>query len=75
MVAVDRNGVVHANSEDGNLYSIDSAGRLVGRIFLKAAIGAPYTPLAIDGNGRIYTQNAGMLFVVGDADSRIDALK
>ena len=66
MVAVDRDGVVHANSEDGNLYAIDRTGRLVGRIFLKAVIGAAYTPLAIGGDGRVYTQNDGTLFVVGE---------
>lgn len=65
MVAVDRNGVMYANSEDGNLYAVDRNGKLVGNLFLKVAIGAAYTPLAIGGDGRIYTQNAGSLFVVG----------
>jgi outer membrane protein assembly factor BamB len=65
MVAVDRNGVMYANSEDGNLYAVDRNGSLVSNLFLKVAIGAAYTPLAIGGDGRIYTQNAGSLFVVG----------
>jgi hypothetical protein len=65
MVAVDKDGVMYANSEDGNLYAIDRNGRLVSNLFLKVAIGAAYTPLAIGGDGRIYTQNAGSLFVVG----------
>lgn len=65
MVAMDRDGVLYANSEDGNLYAIDRGGKLVGNIFLKVATGASYTPLAIGADGRIYTQNAGTLFVVG----------
>jgi outer membrane protein assembly factor BamB len=65
MVAMDRDGVMYANSEDGNLYAIDRTGKLVGSIFLKVATGASYTPLAIGADGRIYTQNAGTLFVVG----------
>jgi outer membrane protein assembly factor BamB len=66
MVAVDRNGVVFANSEDGNVYAIDRSGKEIGRVFLKVAIGAAYTPLAIGGDGRVYTQNDGTLFVVGE---------
>ena len=65
-MAVDSNGVVYANSEDGNLYAIDRTGRIVGRIFLKLALGAAYTPLAIGGDGLIYTQNDGTLFVIGN---------
>jgi len=66
MVAVDRDGVVFANSEDGNVYAIDRAGQEIGRLFLKVAIGAAYTPLAIGGDGRVYTQNDGVLFAVGE---------
>ena len=66
MVAIDREGAVYANSEDGNVYALDRHGRLIGRMFLKRAIGAAYTPLAIGGDGRIYTQNDGVLFVVGE---------
>jgi hypothetical protein len=47
------------------VYAIDKTGKLVGRLFLKAAIGAAYTPLAIGGDGRAYAQNEGTLFVVG----------
>jgi outer membrane protein assembly factor BamB len=65
MVAMDRDGVMFANSEDGSLYAIDRTGKQVGSIFLKVATGASYTPLAIGADGRIYTQNAGTLFVVG----------
>jgi hypothetical protein len=35
------------------------------RIFQQLAIGAAYTPASMDGNGRIYSQNDGHLFVVG----------
>ncbi|MFN7934615.1 MAG: hypothetical protein U0R19_14895 [Bryobacteraceae bacterium] len=65
MLAVDRDGVVYANSEDGNLYAIDRSGQSLGSVFLKRAQGAAYTPLAIGGDGLIYTQNDGTLFVVG----------
>jgi outer membrane protein assembly factor BamB len=64
-VAVDRDGVVYANSEDGNLYAIAPGGTVRQRYFLNLALGAAYTPLSIDAKGRIYTQNNGMLFVVG----------
>jgi hypothetical protein len=64
--AVDRNGNVFANSEDGNLYAIRPNGKLRDHLFLDLALGAAYTPLSIDGDGRILTQNNGHLFVVGD---------
>jgi outer membrane protein assembly factor BamB len=63
--AVDRDGTVYANSEDGWVYAIDRNGQLKQRIFLDMSIGAAYTPLAIDGRGLIYTLNAGRLSVVG----------
>jgi hypothetical protein len=62
---VDANGVVYANSEDGNLYAIGQGGVLVQSIFQQLAIGAAYTPASMDGKGRIYSQNDGHLFVVG----------
>jgi len=40
-------------------------------LFLKVAIGAAYTPLAIGPDGRIYTQNDGVLFVTGDSVSKL----
>ena len=64
-LSVDANGIVYANSEDGNLYAIYQGGKEKQRLFLNLAVGAAYTPLAIDGKGRIYTQNAGHLFIVG----------
>ncbi|HKF41985.1 MAG TPA: hypothetical protein VKG01_02690 [Thermoanaerobaculia bacterium] len=62
---VDANGVVYANSEDGNLYAINQGGVLKANIFLQQALGSPYTPLAIGPDGKVYTQNAGHLIVVG----------
>jgi len=62
---VDVNGVVYANSEDGNLYAINQGGTLKANIFLQLALGAAYTPLAIGPDGKIYTENGGHLIVVG----------
>jgi hypothetical protein len=63
--AVDLNGTVFSNSEDGNLYEIDRNGNLVNTVFTQLAIGAAYTPLSIGPDGRIYTQNDGRMFVIG----------
>ncbi len=62
---VDSNGVVYANSEDGNIYAIGQGGNLKSNLFLDLALGAAYTPLAIGPDGRVYTENKGTLFVVG----------
>jgi hypothetical protein len=67
---VDANGVVYANSEDGNLYAINQGGTLRQSLFLQLALGAAYTPLAIGPDGRVYTENDGYLFVVGQQSSR-----
>jgi outer membrane protein assembly factor BamB len=64
---VDRNGVVYANSEDGNVFAINQGGTLRQKRFLQLAIGAAYTPMTIGPDGKIYTQNFGHLFVVGNA--------
>ena len=61
---VDANGVVYANSEDGNLYAIGQGGVFLQRIFQQLALGAAYTPASMDSKGRIYSQNDGRLFVV-----------
>jgi outer membrane protein assembly factor BamB len=74
-VAVDRRGVVYANSEDGHLYAIEQGGQAVSRTFLRLALGAAYTPLSIGADGRIYTQNDGRLFVVGGGVARRRALR
>lgn len=64
-LAVDARGVVYVNSEDGNLYAINQGGTLRERIFLQLTLGAAYTPLSLGTDGRVYTQNAGILFAVG----------
>ncbi len=63
--AVDALGNVYANSEDGNLYMIGQGGREMGRLFLNLALGAAYTPLSIGFDGKIYTENDGILFAAG----------
>jgi outer membrane protein assembly factor BamB len=69
--AIDINGTVYANSEDGNLYTLPQGDSGVftkpkQSIFLNLAIGAAYTPLSIGPDGRIYTENDGHMFVVGN---------
>jgi uncharacterized protein (TIGR03437 family) len=63
---VDVNGVVYANSEDGNLYAIGQGGTAAQRIFQQLSLGAAYTPASLGGDGKIYSQNDGHLFVVGN---------
>jgi outer membrane protein assembly factor BamB len=63
--AVDANGTVYANSEDGYVYVIGQGGKFKGRIFLRAVVQAAYTPLAIGPDGKIYAENDGDMFVVG----------
>jgi hypothetical protein len=63
---VDSLGVVYANSEDGNLFAINQGGTLRDKIFQQLALGAAYTPTSIGSDGRIYSQNAGHLFVAGN---------
>jgi len=63
--AVDKNGTVYADSEDGNIYVIKQGGKLKGAMFLQLAIGAAYTPVAIGRDGKVYTLNNGDMFVVG----------
>ena len=65
--AVDRNGVVYANNEDGNIFAINQGGVLRQKRFLQLALGAAYTPMTIGPDGKIYTQNFGRLFVLGNA--------
>ncbi|MFT3836511.1 MAG: hypothetical protein QM723_05910 [Myxococcaceae bacterium] len=64
--AVDAQGNVFGNAEDGNLYVIGPDGTKKAQHFLKLAIGAAYTPLAIDSKGRLYALNGGDLFVMGE---------
>jgi hypothetical protein len=57
--------VVYVNSEDGNVYVLNQGGKLPSKLFLRVALGAAYTPLSLGPDGKIYTQNDGVLFVVG----------
>lgn len=63
--AVDLDGTVYANSEDGNAYAIRADGTLRDKIFLDRALGAAYTPIALDHAGRIFSLNSGHLAVIG----------
>ncbi len=63
---VDRNGVSYVNSEDGNVYVVRQGGTLKDHLFLNLAIGAAYTPSTMTSDGKIFTQNDGVLFVVGN---------
>lgn len=63
--AVDVNGVVYADNEDGNLYAIQQGGSTVQKIFLDRTINAGYTPVSIGGDGTIYAENAGHLLAIG----------
>jgi len=72
--AIDVNGTVYVESEDGHAYSIpqghigifDMSSPDVHRLFLRLALGAAYTPLSIGEDGKLYTQNGGHLFVIGN---------
>ncbi len=65
-VAVDGNGVVYADNEDGYLYAIQQGGTSVQRMFLERAISAGYTPTSIGGDGTVYSENGGHLIAVGN---------
>jgi hypothetical protein len=62
--AVDRDGNVYANSEDGWVYKIGQGGVLRDRLFLLESIGAAYTPISLDHEGRLFSLNGGDLFVI-----------
>jgi hypothetical protein len=64
--AVDANGTVYADSEDGSVFVINQGGTLKGKLFLLHAVGAAYTPIALGRDGKIYTENDGHMFVVGN---------
>ena len=71
MPAIDMNGNVYVNNEDGYIYELPQGHSGVftkptGQLFLDVALGAAYTPLSIGGDGKLYTQNNGHLFVVGN---------
>jgi hypothetical protein len=67
---IDREGLVYAISEDAHLYSIPQGHKGVfktphQKILLKEQLPAAYTPLSIGEDGKVYSQNAGHLLVVG----------
>jgi hypothetical protein len=64
--AVDANGVVYADNEDGYLYAVPQGGAPVQKIFLAHAISAGYTPTSLGGDGTIYTENGGHFIAVGN---------
>jgi len=65
--AVDKDGTVYVNSEDGNVYAIPQGGSATATksIFLNQAVGAAYTPVVLDQKGRIITLNNGKMTVLG----------
>ncbi|HYM62169.1 MAG TPA: hypothetical protein VEZ11_14905 [Thermoanaerobaculia bacterium] len=63
---IDSSGTVYANSEDGNLFAIKQGGVLKKEIFQQLALGAAYTPTSMGIDGKVYSQNAGHLFVAGN---------
>jgi hypothetical protein len=70
--AVDDDGNVYANSEDGWVYKLGQGGVLRDRLFLLESLGAAYTPISLDHKGRLFSLNGGDLFVIdakhGDDD-------
>lgn len=64
-VAIDRDGTVLANAEDGMAYAINPDGTLRDSMFLDGALGAAYTPIALDRRGRVFALNRGRLTVIG----------
>lgn len=63
---VDAAGTVYSNSEDGSLYAIPQGGGAARRLFQQLSLGAAYTPASLGGDGKIYSQNDGHLFVAGN---------
>jgi hypothetical protein len=73
--AIDANGTVYANAEDGILYAIGQGGVLLDKIRLAGPLGAAYTPLAIDTVGRVYAESSGHLYAVGGSRLRKRAVR
>ena len=63
--AVDSNGVVYADNENGYLYAIPQGGASAQRIFLGRKVNAGYTPVSMGSDGVVYAENAGHLIAVG----------
>jgi hypothetical protein len=67
--AIDGNGTVYGNSEDGFLYSIPQGHhgtftQFKQRVFMGVALGNAYTPSSIAGDGVVFTSDNGSLFAV-----------
>jgi hypothetical protein len=63
--AVDSNGTVYVNSEDGRTYALLQGGTVAQARFLIQSLSAAYTPVTVDGQGRTYTMNGGVMTAVG----------
>jgi len=68
--AVDGNGTVYGNSEDGFLYSIPQGHhgtftQFGQRAFMGVALGNAYTPSSISRAGVVFTSDNGALFAIG----------
>ncbi|HMK72174.1 MAG TPA: hypothetical protein VK454_02480, partial [Myxococcaceae bacterium] len=63
--AIDEHGTVYVNSEDGRTYALVQGGVLAQSRFLVRSLGAAYTPVTVDGQGRVYTMNGGVMTVLG----------
>jgi hypothetical protein len=72
--AVDQNGTVYGDDEDGNLYAIQQGGVSSQRIFLKKVEDAGYTPLSMGGDGTVYTLNYGHFISAGQLASTVTAI-
>ena len=66
VMAIAGDGTVFVNSEDGNTYAVLQGGTLRDHLFQQLALGAAYTPASIGSDGKIFSQNAGHLFVLGN---------
>lgn len=65
-LAIDFNGTVYGNSEDGFFYALNQGGTVKAKIFMQQTQGAAYTPASLGADGKIYAQNTGHLFVFGN---------
>jgi len=73
--AIDMHGTVYVNAEDGILYALGQGGILLDRLPLSGPLGAAYTPVAVDGQGRVYAQTGGHLFAAGGVFPRRHAVR
>jgi len=63
--AVGPDGTVYGNSEDGRVYAIRQGGTLIEQRFLLQSLGAAYTPIVVDAQGRVYSMNGGVMTIIG----------